>query len=290
MTEPRDITVLIAARNEAVNLPKCLGSIKPVRRVLVIDSHSTDGSDRIARELGADVVPFTWNGRYPRKRQWTLDHLKIDTAWVILLDADESIPEALWAEVDETLSTQAPCTAYLARKEFHFLGRKMRFGGFSHQAVFLFRTGKARFEDLLPDCGENLDMEVHERLIVDGTVGAFAHPLEHRDEKGIDAYRARHVAYAHWEAALRYQCRTTGRYGNDAIRPRWNGNAQERRRFLKLLAMRVPGEHVFWFVYHYILRGGFLEGRAGWLASVIRASYIRRVNREVRAKFQARQN
>ncbi|MGA1194755.1 MAG: glycosyltransferase [Kiritimatiellia bacterium] len=84
MSEPRDITVLIAARNEAVNLPKCLGSLKPVRRVLVIDLDSTDGSDRIARELGAEVVSFDWNGRYPRKRQWALDYLEIDTAWVML--------------------------------------------------------------------------------------------------------------------------------------------------------------------------------------------------------------
>jgi glycosyltransferase involved in cell wall biosynthesis len=277
MADALDITVLIATRNEAANLGFCLDSLVPVRRVLVVDSHSTDGTPECAKERGAEVVPFAWNGVYPRKRQWALNQLDIDTRWVLLLDADESVPAGLWDEVRGVLQDANPHTAYMARKEFHFMGRRLRWGGFSHSAVFLFQTGRAAFEDLLPDTGENLDMEVHERMIVDGSIGFFRATLIHRDHKGLQAYRDRHHAYALWEAALRYAFLTTGRYGASAIVPRWRGNPQERRRFWKRLAMRIPGEACAWFVYHYVLRGGFLEGRAGLQAALIRRAYIREV-------------
>ncbi len=281
-----DITVLVATRNEAANIAACLDSLVPVRRILVVDSRSTDGTAQRAAARGAEVVPFEWNGQYPRKRQWALDHLPIRTGWVMLLDADESVPLPLWDEIRATLDAARPATAYLAKKQFHFMGRSMRFGGFSHSAVLLFRTGAARFENLLPDCGEKLDMEVHERLIVDGTVGRFQHALSHRDAKGLDAYVARHHAYASWEAELRYRCFTTGRYGETAIQPRWRGNTQERRRLLKLAAMRIPFEPIAWLIYHYLLRGGFLEGGRGWTASRFRRDYIREVRDKLRAKLR----
>lgn len=286
MSEPLNITILIAVRNEAANMEHCLASLEPVKRVLVVDSGSTDGTVEIARRHGAEVVQFSWNGRYPRKRQWALDHLGISTDWVILLDADESITPSLWREIRTVIASHNPKAAYLATKEFHFLGRRMQFGGFSHSAVFLFKKGQARFENLLSDCGENLDMEVHERLIVQGDVGAFGSPLEHRDKKGLAAYIARHESYARWEAELRYRWIATRTYGASSISADWRGNAQERRRFLKLLAMRLPGEAIFWFIYHYFIRGGYLEGRAGYLASKVRYNYIRQVNKLVKRKIR----
>lgn len=289
MTKPLDITVIIATRNEEANIAACLDSIIPVQRVLVIDSGSTDQTVARARARNAEVVDFVWNGVYPRKRQWAIDHLGIRTRWIMLVDADESVRPDMWAEIKTVIASDDPCAAYLARKDFHFLGRRLRFGGFSHEAILLFQAGMARFENLLPDSGEKLDMEVHERLIVSGQVGQFKHALVHRDAKGLMAYIHRHHAYAVWEAELRYQAMRHGRYGAESIQPRWNGNAQERRRFLKRIAMRMPGEAVAWFLYHYIIRGGFLEGRAGFLASRVRYQYIREIRRLLRQKMsQAR--
>jgi hypothetical protein len=149
--------------------------------------------------------------------------------------------------------------------------------------VLLFRRGKARFEQVLGDAPgpRRLDMEVHERLIVDGPVGALRTPLIHEDFKGLEAYLDRHNAYSSWEAAVRHAYLTTGRYGKETIRPRLFGNAQERRRFLKGLAVRAPLEPWLWFAYHYFFRLGFLEGWPGLIASQVRADYIR----QVRAKL-----
>jgi glycosyltransferase involved in cell wall biosynthesis len=268
------VTVLLAAKNEAVNLPRCLAALGPAQRVVVLDSHSTDGTAEIAREHGAEVVQFDYLGGYPKKRQWALDHLRIDTPWIFFLDADEVVPEALWAEIANVVARSDACDAYLIRKGFHFLGRRMRYGGFSHAAVLLLRTGKGRFEHLFDDTADSLDMEIHERVVVDGRVGCLKTPLIHEDFKGLEAYITRHNKYSTWEARVRYRYLTTGRYGETTITPRLFGNAQERRRFLKALVLRLPFEQHLWFVYHYIVRLGFLEGRPGLIACQIRASYI----------------
>jgi glycosyltransferase involved in cell wall biosynthesis len=275
------VTVLLAAKNEAVNLPRCLAALGPARRVVVLDAHSTDATPDIARVHGAEVVQFDYRGGYPKKRQWAMETLAIDTPWVFLLDADEVVPENLWREIREAIAAVDSPTAFLVTKGFHFLGRRMRYGGFSHAAVLLFRTGMARFERLFDDAPDSLDMEIHERVVVLGRIGRLRTPLIHEDFKGLEAYIARHNKYSTWEARVRYRYLTTARYGESTISPRLFGNSQERRRFIKALIVRLPLEHWLWFLYHYIIRLGFVEGRAGLIASQIRASYIEQTRAKI---------
>lgn len=273
--KPVPVTVLVAVKNEAPNIRKCLASVAGrVERVVVLDSHSSDGTAEIATAAGAEVVQFTHAGGYPKKRQWALDTLDIGTEWVFLLDADEEVPSALWDEIAAAIADPDAPQGFLVTKGFHFLGRRFRFGGFSFAAVLLIRRGKARFERLVDDPAGGLDMEVHERVIVDGPVGRLRTPLVHDDFKGLEAYIDRHNRYSTWEARLRMQYLATGEYGEARIRPRLFGNAQERRRFLKRLIIRLPGESLLWFAYHYLLRLGFLEGRPGWIAARLRSDYI----------------
>jgi glycosyltransferase involved in cell wall biosynthesis len=275
------LTVLLAAKNEAVNLPKCLVALGLAERVIVLDSHSTDATAKIAEAHGAEVAQFHYKGGYPKKRQWALDNLTITTEWVFFLDADEVVPDSLWTEIATAVSDTNVCDAYLIRKGFHFLGKPMRYGGFSHSAVLLMRTGKGRFEHLFDDVADGLDMEIHERVIVDGRVGHLTVPLIHEDFKGLEAYITRHNKYSTWEARLRHRYLKTSVYGKSTIMPRLFGNSQERRRFLKALIIRLPFEQHLWFLYHYFIRFGFLEGKPGLIACQIRASYIA----QVRAKL-----
>ena len=186
------ITVLLAAKNEAVNLPRCLSALNPVKRVILLDSLSVDDTSNIAHRYGAEVVQFNYAGGYPKKRQWALENIEINTPWILLLDADEVVPEGLWKEISEAISGKTDKDAFLITKGFHFLGRQMRRGGFSHSAVLLFKTGKARFECLFDDEPDGLDMEVHERVVVDGQIGRLVTPLIHEDFKGLEAYIERH--------------------------------------------------------------------------------------------------
>jgi len=275
--EKLPITVLIAAKNEEKNIAHCLSSLGPAERVVVVDSQSQDTTAQLARLAGAEVVQFHYGGGYPKKRQWALDTLAIHTPWVLLLDSDEAVPEPLWHEVARVLSSPHSRVAYFAKKGFHFLERRFRFGGFSHSAVILFQRGTARFERLVPDSAQGQDMEIHERLIVNGSLGRLRTPLIHYDRKNLEAYLDRHNRYSSWEARLRYSYLRSGLWGEDTIRPKLLGNPQEIRRFLKGLALRMPAEPQLWFAYHYICRLGFLEGRPGLIASLLRANYISQV-------------
>lgn len=275
------LTVLIATKNEAANISKCIRSLGPASRIVVLDSNSGDGTQKIARKAGAEVIQFRYKGGYPKKRQWALDNLKINTKWVLLIDADEEVPSALWEEIGKVVRGNTPCAAFLIKKGFYFMGQRFRFGGFSFDAVLLIEKGKARFEQLVVDSVHALDMEVHERLVVDGPIGRLKSPLIHNDYKGLEAYLDRHNKYSTWEARLRKTFIETGCYGMDSVKSNLFGNSQEKRRFLKKIIIRIPLEPILWFAYHYFLRFGFLEGKKGFIASKIRAQYIF----QVRAKL-----
>lgn len=270
--------MLLAAKNEETNIRKCLSSVAPAQEVYVIDSRSSDDTAKIAvDEFDAQVVQFDYTGGYPKKRQWALDTLEFGNEWILLLDADEEVPQELWREIEQAIAKAESCDAYLIRKGFHFLGKKFRFGGFSHSALVLIKKGKGRFEELVEDVSTGLDMEVHERVIVDGSVGILKTALIHEDFKGLEAYLNRHNKYSTWEARLRFHNKKNMAYGSDAICPKLFGNAQERRRFLKQIVVRVPFEPLVWFIYHYFFKLGFLEGRPGLIACRIRSAYIAQV-------------
>lgn len=281
MIQALPLTVFVAAKDEERNIGRCLASLSPAERIVVIDSHSKDQTVRIAEECGAEVIQFEYSGGYPKKRQWALDTLTITTPWILLLDADEVVPPELWQEIAHAITKADGADAYFITKGFHFLGRRFRFGGFSHQATLLFRRGKTRFEHLVEDSADSLDMEVHERILVNGKLASLKTPLIHEDFKGLKAYIDRHNKYSSWEAGVRYAFLRGLGTQQSAVRPNLFGNHQERRRFLKMIAMRVPFEPQLWFLYHYIFRLGFLEGRPGLIASQIRAGYIA----QVRAKL-----
>lgn len=273
------ITVLLAVKNEVINIQRCMESLHPAQKIVVLDSDSNDGTVEAAKGLGAEVVQFCYKGGYPKKRQWALENQQIDTPWVFFVDADEVVTEQLWVEIEAAI--QKEYDAFFITKGFHFLGKKFRFGGFSHAAILLAKREKIRFEKIFNDSSNALDMEVHERVIVDGKTGTLKEPLIHEDFKGLEAYIDRHNKYSTWEARLRHNYFKTGRYGEDMVQARLLGNNQERRRFLKHIAMKTPCEPMLWFAYHYLIKLGFLEGKAGFIASRIRSHYIF----QVRAKL-----
>ena len=279
------VTVLVAVKNEAINLSKCLKSLQPAERVVLLDSHSKDGTTAIAKRFGAEVVQFNYKGGYPKKRQWAFDYLKIKTKWILLIDADEEVPRDLWTEINREISSVSPFQAYLIKKQFHFMGKKFRFGGFSFEAVLLFQKGKARFEHLIDEPASAMDMEVHERLIVDGTIGKIRTALLHNDYKNLESFVDRHNKYSTWEAKVRESFAETGRYGQTSIEPRFLGNSQERRRFQKKLVQNIPFEPFVWFLYHYLFHLGFLEGQRGWIACLFKAQYIFQVRAKMKEIF-----
>ena len=101
------VSVIVAARNEARNLPRCLEALQNVGEVYVVDSQSTDATPQIARSFGAKVVQFHYQGGWPKKRQWAMETLPLAFDWILLLDADEALTPALADEIRQAVELGA---------------------------------------------------------------------------------------------------------------------------------------------------------------------------------------
>src|SRR5580692_7377988 len=175
------VTVIVAARNEARNLPRCLESLRDVGEVYVVDSQSTDATVQIAQSYGAHVVQFHYQGGWPKKRQWAMESLPLAYDWIFLVDADEALTPELEREILDAIRNP-DCDGYYIALRMFFLGRELRHSGASFEKLSLFRRGKGRYECRLRDQDASMgDMEVHEHVVVNGKTGRLQHPLLHHN-------------------------------------------------------------------------------------------------------------
>jgi len=165
------ISVLIPAKNEETNLSACLASLTPADEVFVVDSQSSDRSIEIAESYGATVVQFCFNGRWPKKKNWSLENLPFRNQWVLIVDCDERITPELWEEMAIAIQNPDYGGYYLNRRVF-FLGRWIRFGGkYPDWNLRLFRHTQGRYENLHTEEIRNTgDNEVHEHVMISGKV------------------------------------------------------------------------------------------------------------------------
>jgi glycosyltransferase involved in cell wall biosynthesis len=259
------VSVLIPTRNEEANLPRCLDAVAGwADEVLVVDSQSTDDTIKIAEGYGAEVIQFEYDGGWPKKRQWALDTYDFDNEWILLLDADEILLPPIKSEIAEAIQTDA-YDGYWLRFQLHFLGRPLRHGGFDLWKLYLFRHGTGRYERRFEGQDESMsDIEIHEHVVVDGEVGRLQHPVRHENWNSLYRYIEKHNEYSEWEAMLYHE----GDSG--AVEPDLFGNQAQRRRWLKDLLVRVPGFPLITFLYHYVLRLGFLDGKPGFIYCVLK--------------------
>jgi len=252
------VTVIIAARNEAKNLPRCLQALKEVGEVYVIDSQSTDDTVEIARSHGARVVQFHYQGGWPKKRQWAINTLPIANEWILLLDADEVLTPELSEEIYSAIQNTA-IDGYSILLRTWFLGRALRFGDVGLWKLSLFRRGKGRFECRLEDQDPSMaDMEVHEHVVVQGATAKLRNPLIHHNMESLSRYIQKHDEYSNWESRVLLQ-----RGHDKELPPSLLGTQAQRRRWLKRKLFAVPGSPVLLFLYRYFFRFGFLDGVPG---------------------------
>lgn len=252
------VSVILAVRNEAKNLGRCLEALGKFAEVYVIDSQSSDETVEIARAYGAKVVQFHYRGGWPKKRQWALDTLPLASDWILLLDADEVVTEELAEEMRAAIQNPA-VNGYYLRLQSWFLGRALRHGDTGLWKLALFRAGKGRFECRLKNQDASMaDMEVHEHVVVQGTTAKLQRPIIHRNVESLSRYIQKHDEYSNWESRVLFQL------GDDAeLPPSLWGTQAQRRRWLKRKLFAVPGSPVLLFLYRYIFRLGFLDGVPG---------------------------
>ncbi len=267
------VSVLIPAKNEELNLPACLESVARADEVFMVDSHSEDRSCEIAESYGANVVQFNFNGRWPKKKNWSLDNLPFRNDWVLIVDCDERITPELWDEIAEAIQHPEYDGYYLNRRVF-FLGKWIRHGGkYPDWNLRLFKHKQGRYENLgtegVPNTGDN---EVHEHVILPGQVGYLKQDMLHEDFRNIYHWLERHNRYSNWEARVYYNI-LTGQGEANTIGANFFGDAVQRKRFLKTVWVRLPLKPLLRFILFYFIQLGFLDGRAGYIYGRLLSQY-----------------
>lgn len=262
MTAP--VSVLIPTLDEELNLPACLDSVAWADQVFVVDSFSSDRTVAIARERGAEVVQHRFES-YARQKNWALETLPFRHDWVLIVDADERVTPELRAEIASIVALPPPPEGprgYYVNRRFIFLGRWIRHAGwYPSWNLRLFQRRFGRYDD----------REVHEHVVLDGPGGYLHHDLLHLDSRGLEAFVARHNRYSSLEAAARLRA-ATGALERARLRGSLLGSPVARKRLLRERVWpRVPAKPLALFVYMYLVRQGFRDGRVGLAFCVFHA-------------------
>lgn len=238
------VTCVVLTLNEEVNLPSALASLSPGAQVVVVDSGSSDATTSIARSFDARVLENPWPG-FAQQRNWALASPLIEHDWVLFVDADEELTEPGWQEVQSFLAAPADFRAADFRRSVYLFGRYLKHGGF----------GTARVTRLLHRryC-QFLERPVHEHAVVDGPILHMRVPMLHHDRKPFSAWLERHNRYSTLEAEARLAPVDASIIG---------GAASVKHLVRTRLWQRLPARPLLFFLYVYVLRLGFLDGRAG---------------------------
>lgn len=232
----------------------------------VVDSFSRDAT---LLRIGPDavLVQRTFQN-YAEQRNWAIEQLKDSTDWQLHLDADEVLDDAAVAAVQAVLAAgeQATHSAYLLRRVDYFMGRQLRHSGVNPWHLRLFRSGHGSCENRLYD----------QHFVSRHAAARLAGCIHDKNAVGLSDWTARHNRWSDLEVAeLLRDPDDTGTAG--ALQARLLGDPRERTRWLKGLYYRLPVglRALAYFVYRYVLRLGFLDGREGLYFAFLQALWFR---------------
>ncbi|MES2884629.1 MAG: glycosyltransferase family 2 protein [Pseudomonadota bacterium] len=253
-------SIAILTRNEEQDIAACLASVAFANDVLVFDSFSTDATVERALALGVRVMQHAFTD-YASQRMACLTLGEFRHEWVFMLDADERFTPALQAEIERELQrSDNPHSLYRLRRKDHFKGVWIRgAGGYPTWFGRLLRRGQVR-----------ITRPINELYETDGGIGFLQEHLIHLPfSKGLERWLARHNDYSTAEAAALFVARAEPIAWRDLL----HTDPAARRRALKGIYYRLPLRPWWVFVYLYLWRGGFLEGRSGYYYACLRMSY-----------------
>ena len=228
------VSVILIVKNEEKNLPNCLASLTFVSEIVVVDSGSTDKTVAIAKSFGCTVLETDWKG-YAATKQYGIDRASND--WILWIDADETVPEALQAEIIQFMQQANPKQAGTFPRKTFFLGRWIQYcGWYPGYVTRLFHRKTARMNQNILHEGVDLDSGVKNIY--------FKNDLFH------DSYQNLHQYF-----------QKMNDYGIDGAREL----QRKGKRFHVLQLFLNP----FWnFFRFYILKKGFLDGIPGLMISI----------------------
>jgi glycosyltransferase involved in cell wall biosynthesis len=264
-----DVSVIILTFNEEQHLLRCLNSLRLFTdKVFIVDSFSTDRTLDIARDWGAVVVQNAWVN-YATQFNFGIEHNPFRTGWVMRMDADEYVLPELADEINRKVTDMSPSVSgiYVKRRVI-FMERWIRHGTFYPIWLLrLWRLGDGFCEQVWHD--EHIKLRRGESI-------QFEHDLVDHNLQNLTWWTQKHNHYTILEAInlLNYRFHFDA---DEKIRPRLLGSQAEQRRWLKERYARLPlfTRPLLYFLYRYIIRLGFLDGRAGLVWHFLQAFWYR---------------
>ncbi|MCB9963525.1 MAG: glycosyltransferase family 2 protein [Rhodospirillales bacterium] len=254
------VSVIIVTKNAAATLPDCLQALTGFSERLVVDSASADRTCQIATDHGAQLVSYFWNGKYPKKRQWCLETLALKHDWVLFIDADEIMTPKLEKEITALFTPNSPSAAdpliagYFIPGRYVWNGQYLKYGLCNRKIALLHRRRMIfpEIDDL--DCPGMGEIEGHYQPVPkspDGKISALSASLHHHANHSPAAWLERHRRYAAWECCINRK-------------NIWPDDPLPWRRRIKKFLRQSPLRPELVFIHSYFLKGGFLDGVAGF--------------------------
>jgi glycosyltransferase involved in cell wall biosynthesis len=229
----RKVSVIITTFNEEVNVAECIESVLWADEILLVDSFSKDRTLEIARRYPINILEREYFGSAAQKN-WAID--RVQHEWVLIIDADERVPEELAREILALLATEPPVNGFYIRRENIFIDKVIRHSGWSTDMVVrLFRRDKGRYPN----------RRVHADLEIEGQVPVLRNPFLHYTFRTFDQYFPKFLNYAEWGAAQAFRDGRRAGFVELVFRPWWR------------------------FVRTFFLQLGFLDGVHGFVLCVL---------------------
>jgi glycosyltransferase involved in cell wall biosynthesis len=271
------LTVIILTLNEEVNIAHAINSVKGwAADIFILDSGSTDGTIKLAENMGAKVFHRTFDN-YANQRNYAITELPVQTEWIFFLDADEYATPELKNEIDAVIKENKFDGLYI-KFRFYFLDRWIKHGGYYPTWILrLFKKDKA-----------SVSRGMNEHIIIDGKVGYLKNDFMHKDNKGLNEWIAKHKRYAAYEAEELIKFKRRKAEGRRDEFADLKGSQAQKKRWIREniwnpLMPPLIRPFIYYF-YRYIIRLGFLDGKAGlvyhylqglWYPLLIDRKYLR---------------
>lgn len=256
------ISVLILTKNEELDLPKCLHSVKWSNDIHVLDSYSGDNTVNVAKNMGAKVYQRVFDG-YASQRNFALSNFNFINDWILVLDSDETIPTNMVDGLIKCVkSADDSCAAFRLRRKDFFLDTWLKYSQISPFYIRLIKKGKAKYH-----------REINEIIEIDGRVNETNLYFNHYPfSKGLVHWINKHNIYSTMEAQRYiYENKTEANFSlKKAI---FSADFNERRYHQKGLFYKLPGRPILKMLYMLFCRFSFLDGYAGITYTILQCIY-----------------
>lgn len=273
MNNSLNVSILVLTRNEEANIERCLKSVAWADDLVVLDSLSTDGTQKIARDMGARVIERQFDD-YATQRNYGLNQIKYKHDWVMMVDADEVVTCGLADEINSVLAkcSDQICLYHVRRKDY-YRGKWIKHcHGYPTWFGQLARIGHV-----------TVKRAINEEYHSDGKIAFLKeHLLHYPFSKGLEQWFERHNRYSSMEAKRLIEEKNNTLNLKDIP----SNDPVIRRKAMKKLAYRMPARPLLVFLYLYFLRRGFLDGRAGISYSTLRATYEFMINEKIKELYR----